>query len=182
MKQRGKRIRPSDKDLVFHFTLVTLLPVSLLVVGLFHVKTIQQINWQDLNLSQADKINIPFMSLWLVFMMGMRIGEATAVQCDDLNFETGVLSIDKTLYYKNQNDYRFTEPKTKASIRHIVLDKITLILLKKWKNAQQKVVKTDYIMSYNGMPTQKHTIAYAIERYAKKAGDHRIRIHELRHS
>ena len=53
---------------------------------------------------------------------GIRIGEATAVQWDDLDFETGVLSIDKTLYYKNQSDYRFTEPKTKASIRHIVPD------------------------------------------------------------
>lgn len=61
MKQRGKKIRPSDKDLVFHFTLTTLLPVFLLVVGLFHVKTIQQINWQDLNLSQADKIDIPYL-------------------------------------------------------------------------------------------------------------------------
>lgn len=42
MKQRGKRIRPSGKDLVFHFTIASLLPVFLLVVGLFHVKTIQQ--------------------------------------------------------------------------------------------------------------------------------------------
>ena len=60
MKQRGKRIRPSGKDLVFHFTIASLLPVFLLVVGLFHVKTIQQINWQDFNLSQADKIDIPY--------------------------------------------------------------------------------------------------------------------------
>lgn len=123
-----------------------------------------------------------FMSLWLLFMTGMRIGEATAVQWDDLDFETGVLSIDKSLYYKNQNDYRFTEPKTKASVRHIVLDKTTLVLLKEWRNVQQKVVKTGFIMSYNGIPTQKYTIAHAIERYAKKAGVHRIRIHALRHS
>ena len=30
MKQRGKRIRPSGKDLVFHFTIASLLPVDLL--------------------------------------------------------------------------------------------------------------------------------------------------------
>ncbi len=123
-----------------------------------------------------------FISLWLLFMTGMRIGEATAIQWNDIDFETGVLSINKTLYYKNLNDYRFTEPKTKASIRHIVLDKTTIILLKAWKNAQHKVVKTNYVMSYNGVPTQKHTISYAIDRYAKKAGIHRIRIHGLRHS
>lgn len=37
-------------------------------------------------------------------------------------------------------------------------------------------------MSYNGEPTQKHTISYAITRYAKLAGVHRIKIHALRHS
>lgn len=64
MKQfgiRGKRIRPSDKDLVFHFTIASLLPIFLLVIGLFHVKTILQINWQDFNLSQVDKIDIPYL-------------------------------------------------------------------------------------------------------------------------
>lgn len=35
MKQRGKRIRPSGKDLVFHFTIASLLPVFLLVLFLF---------------------------------------------------------------------------------------------------------------------------------------------------
>ena len=66
MKQfyfRGKRVRPSDKDLVFHFTILSLLPVFLLVVGLFHIKTIQQINWQNFNLSQADNIDIPHLTI-----------------------------------------------------------------------------------------------------------------------
>ncbi len=38
-------------------------------------------------------------------------------------------------------------------------------------------------MSYNGIPyPKKHTLAHAIERYAKLVGIHRIRIHGLRHS
>ena len=40
MKQlfpRGKRIRPTDKDLVFHTALAALFPVFLLVVLLFHI-------------------------------------------------------------------------------------------------------------------------------------------------
>lgn len=64
MKQhifRGKRIRPSDKDLVFHFTVLSLLSVFLLIVGLFYAETITQINWQDFNLSQVDKIDIPYL-------------------------------------------------------------------------------------------------------------------------
>ncbi|SFK14767.1 Site-specific recombinase XerD [Marinilactibacillus piezotolerans] len=123
-----------------------------------------------------------FITLWLLFMTGMRIGEATALQWEDIDFETGVLSVTKTLYYKNQNHYRFTNPKTRSSIRQITLDQSTLKFLKEWQDIQQNILKTDFILSYNGIPTQKHTIAHAIGRYSKMAGVHRIRIHGLRHS
>ena len=123
-----------------------------------------------------------FISLWFLFMTGMRIGEATAIQWEDIDFDSGVLTINKTLYYKNQSNYRFVEPKTKASVRHIVLDKCTLTYLSEWKEVQQNLIQTDFVMSYNGIPTQKHTLAHAIERYAKLASIHRIRIHGLRHS
>lgn len=123
-----------------------------------------------------------YVSLWFLFMTGMRIGEATAIQWEDIDFETGVLKIDKTLYYKNLNHYEFVEPKTKASTRFIVLDDDTLMILKEWKKVQEEVVKTGFVMSYNGAPTQKHTISYAITRFSKLANVHRIKIHALRHS
>ena len=123
-----------------------------------------------------------FISLWFLFMTGMRIGEATAIQWEDIDFDSGVLSIDKTLYYKNLDNYSFVEPKTKASVRQIALDGDTLTLLREWQNVQQAVIQTNYVMSYNGVPTQKHTLANAITRFSKKAGVHRIRLHALRHS
>jgi len=123
-----------------------------------------------------------FISLVFLFMTGMRIGEATAIQWSDIDFESGILKIEKNLYYKNLDDYRFVETKTKASERHIVLDSDTLMLLQEWKEVQQAVVKTDFVMSYNGHPTQKHTLSHAITRYSGLAGVHRIRIHALRHS
>lgn len=123
-----------------------------------------------------------FVSLWFLFMTGMRIGEATAIQWSDINFDTKILSINKNLYYKNQMNYTFVEPKTKASRRQIVLDDITISHLQNWHQIQQNVIQTDFVMSYNGIPTQKHTISHAITRYAKLAGVHRIRIHGLRHS
>lgn len=123
-----------------------------------------------------------FISLVFLFMTGMRIGEATAIQWSDIDFESGILKIEKNLYYKNLDDYRFVETKTKASDRQIVLDSDTLSLLQEWKEVQQAVVKTDFVMSYNGHPTQKHTLSHAITRYSALAGVHRIRIHALRHS
>src|SRR5699024_12863940 len=80
--------------------------------------------------------------IWLLFMIGMRIGGAIALQWDDVDLEEGTLSISKALYYKNASNYRFTEPKTKASIRVIALDSDTLSLLRDWKEAQQKQCKT----------------------------------------
>lgn len=115
-------------------------------------------------------------------MTGMRIGEASALQWDDVDFEEGTLNISKTLYYKNASNYRFTEPKTKASIRVIALDSDTLHLLQNWKETQQKQCKTNFILSYNGILTQKYTVSYAITRFAKAANIHRIKIHGLRHS
>ena len=67
-----------------------------------------------------------FISFWLLFMTGMRIGEAAALQWSDIDFETGILSINKNLYYKSMKEYKFVEPKTQASVRDIVIDSDTI--------------------------------------------------------
>lgn len=123
-----------------------------------------------------------FITIWVLFMTGMRIGEATALQWDDLDFDKGTLNISKTLAYQNVENFHFTEPKTRAGIRVIALDSDTLRLLGEWKSVQEAQCKTNFILSYNGIPTQKYTIAHAIKRFAKAANVHRIKIHGLRHS
>lgn len=71
MKQlfpRGKRIRPTDKDLVFHTALAALSPVFMLVVLLFHIRQIAGTNWQEVSFSQiAQDVNLPY----LLFSMGV---------------------------------------------------------------------------------------------------------------
>lgn len=123
-----------------------------------------------------------FICLWLLFMTGMRVGEATALQWSDVDLNKRTLSISKNLFYQNVDNYKFTTPKTYASIRTIVLDTDTIEILTKWREVQKENCKTKFILSYNGVPTQKFTISYAIDRYSKIAGVHRIRIHGLRHS
>ncbi len=124
-----------------------------------------------------------FVSFWLLFMTGMRIGEASALQWEDIDFETGLLSITKTLYYKSMNEYKFVEPKTQASNRTIVIDEDTIRELKEWKEIQEKVLPNcGFVLSYSGIPTSKHTLPRALEKLAELAGVHRIKIHALRHS
>jgi len=123
-----------------------------------------------------------FVSLWLLFMTGMRIGEASALQWADIDFDTGLLNIDKSLFYKNADNFHLTDPKTRSSVRKIYLDPTTLDTLKKWQKRQAELFNTDFILSYNAIPTNKHTISKSITRYSKMAGVPRIRIHGLRHS
>lgn len=124
-----------------------------------------------------------FISFWLLFMTGMRIGEAAALQWSDIDFETGLLSITKNLYYKSMDEYKFVEPKTQASIRTIVIDADTIRELQDWKEVQEKVLPdNELVLTYSGVPTSKHTLPRALEKLASLAGVHRIKIHALRHS
>ena len=124
-----------------------------------------------------------FISFWLLFMTGMRIGEASALHWSDIDFETGLLSITKTLYYRTMTDYKFVEPKTQASIRTIYIDSDTLNELKAWQSVQQQVLPDcSLVLSYNGTPTSKTTLPRALEKLSNLAGVHRIKIHALRHS
>ena len=63
---RGKRIRPADKNLVFRFGAAALLPVFVMIVMLFHVRAITQTDWNTLSLAQIDTID----SAYLVFSIG----------------------------------------------------------------------------------------------------------------
>ena len=124
-----------------------------------------------------------FISFWVLFMTGMRIGEAAALLWSNIDFDTGLLSITKTMYYKSMDDFKPVEPKTQASVRTIYIDKDTIKELKAWQEVQKKVLKNcDYVLSYNGIPTSKHTLPRALEKLAELAGVHRIKIHALRHS
>ena len=124
-----------------------------------------------------------FICFWLLFTTGLRIGEAAALQWEDIDFESGIISVTKTLYYKSVNEYKFVEPKTDASIRTIVIDEDTVRELKEWQEVQKKVLKDcGFVLSYSGIPTSKHTLPRALEKLAGLAGVHRIKIHALRHS
>ncbi|HAM1369716.1 TPA: DUF87 domain-containing protein [Listeria monocytogenes] len=59
---RGKRIRPNDKNLLYHFTLSTLLPVYLSILLLFYHKQLLQMNWKNLKLIDTNiHLNIPYL-------------------------------------------------------------------------------------------------------------------------
>ncbi len=124
-----------------------------------------------------------FITIWLLFMTGLRFGEAQALEWDsDINLEEQTLTVNKSMYYKNANDFYITEPKTKAGNRVIALDDDTISFLKIWRVRQLEIFPSKYVLSYNGLPTNKSATFHIIEQHSKLANVHKIKTHALRHS
>ena len=77
----------------------------------------------------------------LLAFTGMRKGEALALQWKDINFVEGSLRINKGLARGEDNTLIIQTPKTRASVRTLSLDPITIGILKEWRVRQA----TDYI-------------------------------------
>lgn len=123
-----------------------------------------------------------FIIIYLLFMTGLRIGEASALQWSNIDFEKSTLEVNKSLIYKNRKEFYFGETKTKAGNRIMALDECTLCFLKEWKKRQESLLKSEFVLSYNGLPTTKGSVARIIKRHSELAEIKKITTHALRHS
>lgn len=123
-----------------------------------------------------------FIVIWFLFMTGLRFGEAQALKWEDIDFKKKLVTINKSMYYKNAQVYYITETKTISSNRMITLDNKTLDNLKQWKLVQSENCPSNYVLSYNGIPINKHAPKHIIDNNYKSVGVHRIKVHALRHS
>lgn len=64
----------------------------------------------------------------------------------------------------------------------ISLDDDTIQYLQAWQEVQSKNIPSKWVLSYNGLPTNKSAPRHIIEQHAKLANVHRIKTHALRHS
>lgn len=124
-----------------------------------------------------------FTMIWLLFMTGLRFGEAQALEWKtDIDFENKTLAVSKSMYYKNSDEFYIKSPKTRAGNRVIALDNDTIKYLQEWREVQTRNCPSKWILSYNGLPTNKSAPRHIIEQHAKLANVHRIKTHALRHS
>ncbi len=69
---------------------------------------------------------------------GMRYGELCALKWSDIDFERGVLRVQRSLTFVNGEGYSETAPKTRSSRRSIVLAGFALDALRVHRSAQRK--------------------------------------------
>ncbi|WP_289138189.1 site-specific integrase [uncultured Brevibacillus sp.] len=87
------------------------------------------------------KASIQYYALFtLLSRTGLRIGEALALTWDDIDTETGRLTVNKTLVYPLNSTPYISTPKSKNSGRQIKLDDPTVKLMKRHRVNQKEVI------------------------------------------
>ena len=111
---------------------------------------------------------------------GLRRGELMALQWDDLNFETGELTINKQIYAV-KGKLEVSEPKTKASIRKLVLPSAVVQVLREYR----ETVDSRWMFPSPIKPNRPITpgvVRKRLQTTLERAGCKHVRFHDLRHT
>jgi len=126
------------------------------------------------------------LGIYICLSAGIRIGEICALTWDDIDTESGIINIKKTIQriYVIEDDDRRTElildsPKTKNSIRDIPMSRDLLKMLKPIK----KVVNSSfYLLTNDAKPTEPRTYRNYYKKLMKELNMPELKFHGLRHS
>lgn len=116
----------------------------------------------------------------LEFATGLRIGELVALQWDDLNAKTGVLNIMKQVTLADGNMI-MSKPKTKQSIRKIVLPRPVVDALLEYKNRVDSKWMFPSPLS-NDRPWNPSGLRGRLDLELERAQCPKVRFHDLRHT
>lgn len=111
---------------------------------------------------------------------GMRRGEIMALQWNNLNFETGELRINKQVY-RVDGELLVTTPKTKSSIRTIVLPQNVLDVLYEYS----LTVSSKWMFPSpfdDERPRDPQALGRKLHGLLERAGCKQVRYHDLRHT
>ena len=132
---------------------------------------------------QRFLIQAKFEGYYEVFLLdlatGLRRGELMALQWDDLNFKTGVLNVNKQVY-DVRGQLQISTPKTKSSIRKIVLPPAVVAVLREYK----KTVDSRWMFPSpvkEDCPITPGVVRRRLQFILAHAGCKHVRFHDLRH-
>ena len=126
------------------------------------------------------------LGIYICLCAGLRIGEVCALVWDDIDVESGVINVSKTIQriYVIEGGEKHTEviidtPKSKNSIREIPIARDLLKMIKPFK----KVVNGRfYVLTNSAQPTEPRTYRNYYKRLMKQLDMPKLKFHGLRHS
>ena len=116
----------------------------------------------------------------LEFATGLRLGELTALQWEDLNMTTGELRISKQAVVIG-SELVITEPKTKAAVRTLLLPPKVLEVFKGYRNRNPSRWLFPSPKKEDS-PLLPSVVRQRLHRLLDHAGCERVRFHDLRHT
>ncbi|MFR9302047.1 MAG: site-specific integrase [Fenollaria massiliensis] len=117
-----------------------------------------------------------FVAFEILYWCGLRLGELLALTEEKFDFDTNSLTINESLQRIDGQNI-ITEPKTKKSIRTIVMPDFLSDEIKSYLKGFYKLKPKDLIFNFS-----RSFLHHEMDRGSKKADVKRIRIHDLRHS
>lgn len=109
----------------------------------------------------------------ILYTSGMRVGEFLALGIDDIDFERNQIRITKTYNWKLKY---ISPPKTETSVRTITMPHEIMQSLRNFLDRYYQIPERIFSV------TSQKILTARLEKYAQKAGVHKIRLHDLRHS
>ena len=117
-----------------------------------------------------------FYAFEILYWCGLRMGELLALTKEKFDFNTNTIKVDESLQ-KIDGENIITPPKTKKSIRKIVMPDFLAEEIQNYLDSFYKLKPKDLIFTFS-----KSYLHHEMDRGSKKANVKRIRVHDLRHS
>lgn len=126
----------------------------------------------------------------LAIYSGFRLGELMGLEWKDINFDTNVVTVNRTcLYSKGKGHYTET-PKTSQSMRSLKLPQDVIDVLKRWRGLQDiqrnkvgsKWIDTDRVFTkWNGLTLDRSAPSRYFKKFCERTGMRYVTNHSWRH-
>lgn len=138
----------------------------------------------------------PFATFFMLLIYtGMRAGEALALQWDNIDFSKKLIYIRSTVYYRTNNRFDVYSPKTKSSVRDVVISDTLINELKSYRQKfltykmRHRNIWNDHGYDFvfvsktePGNPIRYSTVSSCTRRLGNKIGFKNLHPHLFRHT
>jgi integrase len=134
---------------------------------------------------QSAKENPKGVPILLALYTGMRIGEISALQWSDIDFERELIMVKHTYQRMplgegaKKTKLALSKAKSVSSERMIPLGKITREIL---LNLRNENIESKFVFENNGHPIEPRLLNYHFKKIMVETGLHDIHFHQLRHT
>jgi len=174
------------------YGLLTSNPTQGAALPTYRFDEMQVLNKEQINrFLSAARESTSYALYHLGIVTGMRMGELLGLKWSDIDFESGLISVQRQRQYVPGEGITLVEPKTRYGRRTIKIGETSLLILQAQKTALAEKKKCagrrwqemDLVFPNSvGKPGDPSNIRLEFNHILEKAGIPRIRFHDLRHT